>query len=84
MTYEVYLTRNANKSLKSLEDEMRERVKNALIKLENFPHELDVKKLKGTKNKYRVRVGNIRILIELQKDVIVVINILPRKTAYRR
>ncbi len=62
---------------------MKERIKYALTKLESFPDDLDVKKLKGFKNKYRIRVGNYRVIIELQKDVIIVIDILPRKIAYR-
>ena len=82
--YEVYLTKSANKALKSLKGEIKERVRETIRKLGNFPVELDVKKLKGTKNKYRVRVGDYRILIELQKNIIVVIDILPRKVAYRK
>ncbi len=81
--FKVYLTKTANKNLKSLENEAKERIKNALRKLIYFPDELDVKKLKGFKNKYRVRVGNHRIIIELHKDKIIVIDILPRRRAYR-
>jgi len=82
--FKVYLTKRVNKSLKLLNEEMKGRIKEALRKLVSFPDDLDVKKLKGFKNKYRIRVGNYRIIIELHKDMIVVIDILPRKTAYHR
>jgi len=82
--FKVYLTKRVNKSLKLLNEEMKGRIKEALRKLVSFPDDLDVKKLKGFKNKYCIRVGNYRIIIELHKDMIVVIDILPRKTAYHR
>jgi len=44
---------------------------------------LDVKKLIGTGNKYRVRIGDYRVLIELERDSIVVFAVLHRKRAYR-
>ncbi len=82
--YEVYLTRNAYKSLKLLDEKIKDRIKEVLRKLTSFPEGLDVKKLKGFKNKYRIRVGDYRIIVEVQKGVIVVIEILPRKIAYRK
>jgi mRNA interferase RelE/StbE len=42
----------------------------------------DVKKLKGFKNKYRLRAGNYRVLFELEGDVIVVYNVGDRKDIY--
>jgi len=35
------------------------------------------------KAKYRIRVGAYRIIIALQRDTIYVIQILPRKSAYK-
>ena len=43
---------------------------------------LDIKKLRGCKNHYRLRVGNYRILFELERPRrIIVYAILPRKQA---
>ena len=82
MRYEVYLRRKAIKSMKRLPQEVKERIRKAIMKLEDFPVGLDVKKIKGTSNKYRVRVGDYRIIIELQKNMITVIDVLPREKAY--
>ena len=82
MRYEVYLRRKAIKSIKRLPPDIKERVREAIMKLADFPLGLDVKKIKGTKNKYRVRVGDYRIIIELQKNMIIVIDVLPREKAY--
>ncbi len=82
MSYKVFLRRKAIRSLKNLPLEVKDRVKQALLQLEEFPKNLDVLKIKGTKNKYRIRVGKYRIIIELQRDAIIVIDVLPRKRAY--
>ena len=82
MRYEVYLRRKAIKLIKRLPPDIKERVREAIMKLGDFPLGLDVKKIKGTKNKYRVRVGDYRIIIELQKNMITVIDVLPREKAY--
>ena len=82
MRYEVDLRRKAIKSIKRLPPDIKERVREAIMKLDDFPLGLDVKKIKGTKNKYRVRVGDYRIIMELQKNMITVIDVLPREKAY--
>ena len=43
----------------------------------------DVKKLKGSKNDYRLRVGDYRVLFELAGDLIVVYTLGLRKEIYR-
>jgi len=43
----------------------------------------DVKKLKGSKNEYRLRVGDHRVLFELIGKRIVVYTLGPRKDIYR-
>ena len=42
----------------------------------------DVKKLKGFKNKYRLRAGNYRVLFELEGPVMVVYDVGDRKNIY--
>jgi mRNA interferase RelE/StbE len=42
----------------------------------------DVKKLKGFKNKYRLRAGNHRVLFEMEGATIVVYDVGDRKDIY--
>jgi mRNA interferase RelE/StbE len=42
----------------------------------------DVKKLKGSKRKYRLRVGSHRVLFELEGNVIVIYHVGDRKSVY--
>jgi mRNA interferase RelE/StbE len=83
----VFIERKAQKQLLKLPQELQARVSNAIdiLQDEGFSASLDIKRLKGLGNRYRIRVGNIRILFELSKNhVIIVYAILPRETAYSK
>jgi Cytotoxic translational repressor of toxin-antitoxin stability system len=83
----VFIEKKAQKQLLKLPQELQERVSNAIDTLqdEGFSSSLDIKRLKGLGNRYRIRVGNYRILFELSKNhVIIVYAILPRETAYSK
>jgi len=83
--YEVYFERKTLKSLEKLDKTLKSRILEALRTLrdEGFSRKLDIKKLKGYKNHYRLRIGNHRILFELQKPkTIIIYAILPREKAY--
>ena len=85
MKYEIYLTRKAKKQLDRLDPETRRRVLEALTMLRDyvFTPRLDIKKLRGYRNHYRLRVGEYRILFELEKPrKVIVYAILPRKQSY--
>lgn len=86
MKYRIFLDKNAQKQFKNLDIEYRDHIKGKIVKLKNgFVPELDIKKLKGFKNYYRLRVGKYRILFELQEGPsIVIYDILPRKKAYKK
>ncbi len=43
----------------------------------------DVKKLRGSQNEYRLRVGNYRVMFRLEEDIIAMYKIGDRKDVYR-
>jgi len=84
--YDVNITRKALKELNKLDLHSRDRILEALIVLRDygFTSRLDIKKLRGYKNHYRIRVGKYRILFELEKPRKIIVHaILPRKEAYK-
>ena len=85
MRYKVYLERKAKKNLENIKPKDASHIRDKIIKLKwGFLPELDIKKLKGYPNQYRLRVGGYRILLELQENhVIIIYAILPRKKAYK-
>lgn len=85
--FEVFLTNRAEKALKSLEDvKLKRRIEEAIdiLTLTYFPKGYDIKKLKGVKNTYRLRIGDSRIIytVDFNKSQIFVSSITPRKKAY--
>lgn len=82
--YAVLLSRQAEKFYKKLEKNVKARVREVLLTLENQPYA--GKQLHGElKNNYSMRIGKIRIIYTVsEKDkTIYIIAIGPRKTIYR-
>ncbi len=67
MSYDVVIERTVLKSIKKFPSHDIQRIKEALKKVRTFPEGLDTKKISGTKNIYRIRVGNYRISFELER-----------------
>jgi mRNA interferase RelE/StbE len=84
--YRVFLERRAFKQLEKIKGETRGRIVEALhiLQDEGFSKRLDIIKLRGSKNHYRIRVGKYRILFELASNkTIIIYAILPREAAYQ-
>ena len=65
MTFDVNIKEKSLKFVSSLQKHDRVRLKEAIFILKEDPvpiKSLDVAKLKGEKNKYRIRKGNFRIV----------------------
>jgi mRNA interferase RelE/StbE len=82
MKYEMEIKGEARAALKSLPEEIRREIGYRLHLLER-DFSGDVKKLKGSKNEYRLRVGEYRVLFELVGGRIVVYTLGQRKDIYR-
>jgi mRNA interferase RelE/StbE len=79
--YEVEFLPVALKQLRALPKETRRLIG---AKIDRVQQDLggDVKKLKGFKNKYRLRAGNYRVLFELEGPTVVVYDVGDRKDIY--
>lgn len=62
MRYSVELSPRAQRHLRNLPRSVRDRILASLHALADNPHPLGSRKLAGTENRYRVRVGDYRIL----------------------
>ncbi|MBI2183854.1 MAG: type II toxin-antitoxin system RelE/ParE family toxin [Thaumarchaeota archaeon] len=80
----VLLENKAAKQLRRLDPDTSRRILQALQTLRDQGFTtLDIKKLQGHKNQYRLQVGSHRILFELgSQKTIVVYAIMPRESAY--
>ncbi len=76
-----------NRDLDKLDNKkVKESVKQLIIDLESVSSSDEIKNLKklsGFKNAYRIRLGNFRVGIFIEKDVIELARIADRKNIYR-
>jgi len=79
--FELFISEEALNQLRALPKDLRKRIGEKLTTLEtDFAG--DIKKLAGTENKYRLRVGNHRVLFRLTGRQIQVYAVKDRKEAY--
>ena len=83
--YQVVVERSAEKDLKRLSMEIRTRAVTAILALRKNPRPSGSRKLAGTENDWRIRVGDYRIVYEVADEIrIVRINrVRHRSDAYR-
>jgi mRNA interferase RelE/StbE len=80
--YTVVLTDEVKAKLRALPLALRRDIGHRLFQLEqDFGG--DVKKLKGSRNEYRLRIGNFRVLFELDGRTVTVYSVGDRKDIYR-
>lgn len=77
---EIFYTKQAMKSIKVIDSRIKEHIR---VSIERIPLG-DIKKLKGYTSLYRLRVGDYRIIYEVNGDKIIIQGILPRGEAYKR
>jgi mRNA interferase RelE/StbE len=83
MQYQIVFKPKAIKSLKKIPAQDRTSI---LVGIEKLQDNLlgDVKRLTNFTPEYRLRIGKYRVLFEIEKEIIIIYNILLRKIAYRR
>jgi mRNA interferase RelE/StbE len=82
MRYRLELGDEAREQLRKLQREQRRRIGQRIDALQSDLHG-DVRKLVGQEGKYRMRVGEYRVLFTLEKDLIFIHSVKDRKDAYR-
>jgi len=84
MKYTVFIERYAQKQILKLDRKVIPIIKNAISNLSDNPRPPSYKKLKG-EDAYRIRVGDYRIIYEIEDDLIrvIVISVGHRKDIYK-
>jgi mRNA interferase RelE/StbE len=83
--YRLVISEDADKQLQKLDKPVRRRMLLALAKLEDDPRPDGVKKLKGSADRWRIRVGDWRIVYQIEDGelVVLVIAVGHRSKVYR-
>ena len=84
-TYQIEWKSSSFKELKRLDRKVIQRIVSAVESLSSDPRPAGVRKLRGSERSYRIRVGEYRIVYEINDDrlIIIVIRVRHRKDVYR-
>jgi mRNA interferase RelE/StbE len=85
--FNIKIKRKALKKLAKTDDTQKQKIKSVILLLKNDPipfKKIDVCKLKGFDNTYRIRIGTIRIVYEIlwNEKTILIHYVGPREKAY--
>ncbi len=72
MSYEVEFSRGAKKQFRKLPIDVQQRIQTKINELAIEPRPNGVKKLQGDDNSYRVRVGDYRVVYEVDDNVLII------------
>lgn len=84
--YNIQISTKAKKDFKKLNPKVKERISNAILKLEKNRHPQQFKPLMGRKiAQYRLRIGDYRVLYDVydNDNVVLILRIGHRKDIYR-
>jgi len=81
VTYQLVIDEAALEQLRALPKEIRRNLGHRLEMLQNS-FQGDIKKLEGDERRYRLRVGDHRVLFRLDGNIIHVYAVKQRKEAY--
>lgn len=79
----VIVRSSAVKDFKKINEPFKSTIKEKIKSLENFPETSNIKKLIKNTPKYRLRVGDYRILFDVIDDEIIIARIRHRKESYK-
>lgn len=86
MPYQVEFSKQAEKQFKDLPQQIQNRLQLRIDALGENPRPTGVKKLEGAENQYRIRLGDYRLVYQIQDAIllIILVRIGHRSEVYRR
>ena len=83
MKYKILYTRRAAKDISKLEWKIKNRIKKALEECMEAPQNSARKMVNPSLGDYRLRVGDYRVIFDLQDDEIIILRIGHRREIYK-
>src|SRR5437763_244601 len=72
MKFQIKFRTSALSEIKSLQPNLKNRVRDAIDSLEKDPRPMGYKKLKGFANLFRIRISNIRVIYSIDDQIVTV------------
>ncbi len=85
MKYEIRYATGVDKELRRLPGDVLKRVDAAILKLTDNPRPAGCTKLRGSANTYRIRVGDWRVVYDIDDDgrIVILLIVAHRSQVYR-
>jgi mRNA interferase RelE/StbE len=84
MSYNLVYTHKAAKDIHNIEPSVRKRIGKALLRYKEDPIKYSRKMINSEHVSYRFRIGDYRVIFDIENDDIVVLRIGHRREIYRR
>jgi len=89
MSYKIFVSKTFQHKFYKVEKSFQNKIKNSLKELQTDPYNsrpnCDIKPLKDTKpKKYRLRIGDFRIIYIVEQKKIMIIDLIKRGSGYSR
>ncbi len=84
MSYIIVYTRRAEKDIRKLDPSIKPQIGKALLKLQNNPFEHSEKLTDSIIGAYRIRIGDYRVIFDIEGKDIVILRVGHRKEIYKR
>jgi len=84
MNYKIVFTRRAAKDISKLEPEIKEKLGDTLRSYSKDPLNHARKMIDPSLGSYRFRIGDYRVIFDIEGDEIIVLRVGHRKEIYRR
>ena len=84
MKYTLVYTRRAERDIKKLESDTRDRIGKALLRFSEEPLRFAEKISDPILGEYRFRIGDYRVIFDIEENEIVVLKVGHRREIYKR
>ena len=84
MTYRLSYTRRAERDIKKLEPKTKDRIGKALLRYREDPFRFAEKLSDPILGEYRFRIGDYRVVFDIEGDEIIVLRVGHRREIYKR
>ncbi len=84
MSYELVYTRRSERDIRGLNPEVRARIGKALLRFCESPFRYAEKLSDSSLGSYRFRIGDYRVVFDVEGDEIVVLRVGHRKEIYKK
>ncbi len=79
---QIEIRKSAIKDLKQISEPYKTKIHNKILELRNFPNIQNIKKLTNFEPAYRLRIGDYRVLFDVENELIIIGRVLHRKESY--